>query len=300
MAIHVICPGCLARFEVSDRFAGKRGPCPKCGHIIEIPKENIVVHAPDEIMVEGKKTVNPDLIRPIEQKTVPFVQTALLVNLVVAIAVLVIALVFHFIPTGPVTWVVGGLLLFVVAFPLVKYGYMMVRDPNDLEIFLGGELTRKSAIAMVGFAFLWIVFEGILLFLNPGTWGVLYLIPVVLLAAFIPLVLFDMEYGNGLMLFAVFVIAIIILRGLMIHPDGWIWDYRYDDSRPLPAVTAPASDATTATPDAQSSNGGGDAEAGEEGNDGGNGGESTPAKPVPRAPRLNKNAPDPTSRLKRK
>ena len=26
MSIHVICPGCMTQFEVSDRFAGKKGP----------------------------------------------------------------------------------------------------------------------------------------------------------------------------------------------------------------------------------------------------------------------------------
>ena len=44
----------MTSFEVDDRFAGKKGPCPKCGHIIEIPKEKLVIHAPDEVVTEGK------------------------------------------------------------------------------------------------------------------------------------------------------------------------------------------------------------------------------------------------------
>ncbi|MBP5621296.1 MAG: hypothetical protein J6X44_04705, partial [Thermoguttaceae bacterium] len=54
MAIRVICPGCMTSFEVDDRFAGKKGPCPKCGHIIEIPKEKLIIHAPDSITDGGK------------------------------------------------------------------------------------------------------------------------------------------------------------------------------------------------------------------------------------------------------
>ena len=30
MAIKVLCPGCRTLFTVSDKFAGRTGPCPKC------------------------------------------------------------------------------------------------------------------------------------------------------------------------------------------------------------------------------------------------------------------------------
>src|SRR3954451_18578949 len=49
MPIQVTCPGCLKRFSVADKFAGQKGPCPKCKQIIIIPKkeDEIVIHAPD-------------------------------------------------------------------------------------------------------------------------------------------------------------------------------------------------------------------------------------------------------------
>ena len=34
MAIDVTCPSCHTRFQVSDKFAGKSGPCPKCKNTI--------------------------------------------------------------------------------------------------------------------------------------------------------------------------------------------------------------------------------------------------------------------------
>lgn len=40
MPILVTCPGCKAQFNVSEKFAGKQGPCPKCKAVITIPKGN--------------------------------------------------------------------------------------------------------------------------------------------------------------------------------------------------------------------------------------------------------------------
>ena len=38
MAISVVCSGCKTRFNVSDQFAGRTGPCPKCKKLIKIPQ----------------------------------------------------------------------------------------------------------------------------------------------------------------------------------------------------------------------------------------------------------------------
>ena len=44
MAIDVICTGCHKRFQVSDQYAGQKGPCPGCKTMIEIPRlEDVVV-----------------------------------------------------------------------------------------------------------------------------------------------------------------------------------------------------------------------------------------------------------------
>ena len=50
MAINVVCPGCRSRFAVSEKFAGKTGPCPKCKQPIVIPTpaaKDVVVHEPE-------------------------------------------------------------------------------------------------------------------------------------------------------------------------------------------------------------------------------------------------------------
>lgn len=279
MAIHVICPGCMARFEVSDRFAGKKGPCPKCGHIIEIPKENVTIVAPDEMVVDGKKVHNPDMVRPIERKTYSFTGQALVVNLAVAAAVLIVAAIFHFVHFLPLAIPIGVLLGGTAAFTLVKYGYMTFRDPDDLEIFLGGTLGKKSVIAAVILMFLWILYELLLLYMNPGGMALAYLVPVAVLAAFVPVVLFDMSFTDSLAVAAVFLLAVILLRGIMFSSgNGWIWQRR-EVSRPVPAVVTPSKDAAA---DA-------DSEVGES-----ESAEQPAARRSGRRPKLDSAAPDPT------
>jgi hypothetical protein len=46
MAIAVTCPSCKAKFTVSDKFAGKQGPCPKCKAPITIPKAEAAAAEP--------------------------------------------------------------------------------------------------------------------------------------------------------------------------------------------------------------------------------------------------------------
>jgi hypothetical protein len=51
MPINVTCPNpkCLKRFSVADKYAGQKGPCPKCKTIITIPKkeEEVIIHSPE-------------------------------------------------------------------------------------------------------------------------------------------------------------------------------------------------------------------------------------------------------------
>ena len=50
MAIQVLCGSCKATFTVSDQFAGRTGPCPKCKKPIMIPSapvKAVVIHEPE-------------------------------------------------------------------------------------------------------------------------------------------------------------------------------------------------------------------------------------------------------------
>jgi hypothetical protein len=68
MAIDVTCAACKTRFQVSDKFAGKQGPCPKCKAIITVPakKDEVVIHAPEG---SGPKDSKGQLVlKPIARK----------------------------------------------------------------------------------------------------------------------------------------------------------------------------------------------------------------------------------------
>lgn len=282
----------MTQFEVSDRFAGKKGPCPKCGHIIEIPKANVTIVSPDELVVDGKKVQNPDHVRPIEQKSYSFTASAVIVNLAVLTAVLAVALVFHFVHAPFLAVPVGIALVLAVAYPLMKYGYMTFRDPNDLEIFLGGQLGKKSILGAAVLLALWLVYELVLLYMNPGGMALAYLIPVAVFAAFVPVVIFDMDFSDSLAVAVVFLLAVILLRGLMFTGDGgWIWQRR-DTARPAPAAVSE----TGAEPAAAESG------AGAEGAEAESAGEEAAAAPRKAQPRkkLDSKAPDPTAVRRRR
>ena len=68
MPIRVTCTKCHTRFNVSDKFAGKSGPCPKCKSTIQIPNKE------DEVIIEAPKPKGPvdtsgkSILKPIRRK----------------------------------------------------------------------------------------------------------------------------------------------------------------------------------------------------------------------------------------
>jgi hypothetical protein len=90
MPIQVTCPGCKAQFNVSEKFAGKKGPCPKCKAVITIPAPTTVsaatssggkpaapgappapkaadvkIHAPEEALKSEKSKTGRPTLKPI-------------------------------------------------------------------------------------------------------------------------------------------------------------------------------------------------------------------------------------------
>ena len=67
MSIQVTCPGCLKRFSVSEKFAGQKGPCPKCKTVIEIPKlgDEVVIHGGEEFDHAGRDAHGKLIGKPI-------------------------------------------------------------------------------------------------------------------------------------------------------------------------------------------------------------------------------------------
>ena len=91
MSIIVTCPGCRKSFKVSDKFAGKTGPCPSCKRTLQVPTkaEEVQVHAPEAFAGGGKNAQGKLITKPIDRVDAKFhpVTTTLIVAAVVAVLV---------------------------------------------------------------------------------------------------------------------------------------------------------------------------------------------------------------------
>lgn len=165
MAITVVCPGCMKRFNVSDKFAGKKGPCPKCKAEITIPakSDEVKVHEPTSFGpkdAKGRATLKP-IFRE-EVKVTPVMWGAIggSVLLFLVLALVSRATVFASLPdvgVAPETSIlvslgIGAVLL---APPLAYAGYTFMRD-DELAPFRGKSLWIRVTICGIGYAVLWV------------------------------------------------------------------------------------------------------------------------------------------------
>jgi len=200
---------------VSEKFAGKQGPCPKCQTVITIPKleEQVVVHAPP---AEGTKraAVDQKAFKPIARK-----ETKVSALMMVAIGagimlVLGVALTLRFgledVPAGLL-----GVCACLLAPPLVWSGYAFLRD-DELEAYRGNALALRVAICSVVYALMWGVYAwvpSLVLGVNQlELFHFLLLIPpIFVVGALAPLSTLDLDFGTGLIHFAWYVLITMVL-----------------------------------------------------------------------------------------
>lgn len=228
MPIRVTCPGCHARFNVSEQFAGKSGPCPKCKKTIQIPdkEEEVVVHAPENF--GPSDSTGRSVLKPIfrEEAKVSTVQIfAIGLSIVLGLGV---ALVLRFSIPNPADFplpllVVGAIAL---APPLswAAYGFLHSRE---LEAFKGTELWIRILISSGVFGILWVLFPVILYAVNADDYSLVYssiAIAIMLVAGGATAMLaFDYDYLFGCVHFGFYLIALLVLRvvaGLEFVPMG--------------------------------------------------------------------------------
>ena len=158
MSIRVTCNKCHTRFNVSEKFAGKEGPCPKCKTKIRVPMPT------EEIRIEAPKSTGPTdtkgraIVDPILRKdtVLSTVQIALLVAGLIGFLALAFGVRFMELDDdASLWWVLLGLGALLLALPLNFVTYHIIRD-NDLEPFSGFELWKRIAICSVVFAITWV------------------------------------------------------------------------------------------------------------------------------------------------
>ena len=224
MPINVVCPGCLKRFQVGDQFAGKRGPCPNCKTIIEIPKEQVVIHAPDEFVSGGKTVKGRAILKPITRLNTDFKPRDMIIGAVCALLVVVACVIIGKFKIDPsiLNWI-GFFGLLLITFPLCLFGHQLLREGDDLEIIDGSVLYKKTALCAAIFAVCWVCFEYLAKYMGTDGWFILiYLAPIVFFSIAAVHVLFAFDFGRGFLYYLVFFVPVVLLRGLI--GLGWIWN----------------------------------------------------------------------------
>ncbi len=226
MAIQIICPGCHTQFKVSDKFAGKKGPCPKCKVEIEIPEsdDEVKIHGPETFGPKGK-TRQPAL-KPIFRKDAEF--SLKIAGIIAGAVLLIVILAAMFGSTLAADddpafenqhtkrLVILTLGAIIVAPPVVFAGYTFLRD-QELEAYRGKALWTRVAICGAVYAALWALVaivhdqafagEGFPMPMVIGLASVM-----ILLGAGAAFVCLDFDFTNGLFHYGLYFACCVLLR----------------------------------------------------------------------------------------
>jgi hypothetical protein len=218
MPITVVCTGCRKRFNVSDKFAGKKGPCPHCKTVIQVPAkgEEVVIHAPESFGPTDSK--GQAVLKPIERKETkvsPLLTAAIIVGIIMA---LVVAILFRS-PEGDVPLVLLVVGAIALAPPLVWGGYAFLRD-DELEAFRGKELLLRIAACSAVYAALWglmTLVTGYLLGDEPvQVIHMAFIAPVMaVIGAFAAYASLDLEWGTAAIHYGLYLLVTVTLRLIM-------------------------------------------------------------------------------------
>jgi hypothetical protein len=232
MSIHVICPGCLKRFQVGARFAGMQGPCPNCSTIIAIPKETVKIRDADDTGLKsggkGRTTSLPAsrhraARQPISRLDSEFDPVQTTYYSLAVLGVLLLASLLGWIPMyAALRSFVGVLGLCLIALPLTVFGYHALRDMDQMFSFTGVELYRRAGIAAAGYIIFWLALEGFLAATRADilvSW--LYFAVFAALATLLTHPLLGLKMRDAFLHYCIFGFSVILLR-FLIGLD-WFW-----------------------------------------------------------------------------
>jgi predicted Zn finger-like uncharacterized protein len=222
MPISVVCPSCQARFSVSEKFAGKQGPCPKCKKTITVPSaaEEVKIHAPEDFS-GGSTTVKKDVkgrsvLKPIarEKLVVTPKQYALWGGLVLGslAAGFAVRMVW---PGGTAPVVVLALGAYFLAWLVAYPAYAVFRD-RELEGLSGIQLIQRIAIVATIYAAAWgalAVVQGVFFPAGLNIVQLLIIAPApCMIAALACHALLELELGPAVMHFVFYLAVTVIFR----------------------------------------------------------------------------------------
>jgi hypothetical protein len=209
----------MKRFSVADKFAGQKGPCPKCKTVITIPKkeDEVVIHAPEHSEAGAIGAGGRHVLKTYKRKDTkfqPLVFTGVVGFVLVA---LLVALVLRGMG-GIDVWVkaAGAILL---GPPLAWAGYTFLRDA-ELEAYFGVPLILRSLACGLVYALLW----GIFMFLGDRFFGdsfakgleiwqmVVLIVPIFAAGTLAAYASFDLDPGSAFFHCALYFAVTVLLR----------------------------------------------------------------------------------------
>lgn len=214
MPISVVCSGCKARFTVSDQFAGRTGPCPKCKKPLTVPAvaaKAVTIHEPEAPATSSGSGRVPTA--PIPRTEKPVSGRAFIVAGAGVVALLAGGLLSR-VAWGPGRvpgWMLAAGAI-VAAFPMAWIGYRLVRD-RELEPYAGRSLLIRCGICGMVYAALWGVHALLPRELTAEYWQWLYIGPVFMLAgALAALASLDLDWSAGAVHYSLYVLLTSLLR----------------------------------------------------------------------------------------
>ncbi|MEM8665939.1 MAG: hypothetical protein AAGG48_00380 [Planctomycetota bacterium] len=227
MPIQVTCAKCFKRFQVSDKFAGKTGPCPACKEQIKVPEksEEVVIHAPEDDA--PKDRTGQSILKPIEREETDVTRKGLLLTGAAVLVAVGLAFAVRMIGLSSgallAVKIVGA---FALAPPLVWAGYTFVRD-SELAPYTGPDLRNRVLILSAILAALWLIYAFIPSYvmeletaseMSYITFGVVFSIMLVI-GAFASVGTFELEFLNGLThagLYFLVTVALAMISGIQL------------------------------------------------------------------------------------
>jgi hypothetical protein len=224
MPIDVTCVKCHTRFQVSEKYAGKKGPCPKCKTIIQVPTaaEQVVVHAPE--MSGPKDSKGQSVLKPIA-RTETKLSRPMIIGICASIfVVLLLAFLLRVaFPGGslPLPLLILGAVL--LAPPLSYAAYHFLRN-DELAPFTWQELTLRLIAPSLVYPAIWGLYWFIIAYLDLPTDGLLLIgaIPiVVVIGAFTAQASLDLEFGAAAFHYTTYLAVTILLRVILGMSAFW-------------------------------------------------------------------------------
>lgn len=227
MPINVVCNGCKARFSVSDQFAGRTGPCPKCKKPLKVPEpaaKSVVIHEPDRPVSTSAGTGRAPTA-PIKSRDKPVRPWAFMAAAAGAVVFMgcaaALPLVFPPSPaqgSEPARSTIPHWLLLLGAFaaaaPAVLLGYAAVRN-RELEPYRGRPLLLRALGCAAVYAVLWGVRGLIPAEQTAEMWQWFLLGPMFVAAGGLAaLATLDLEPGPAAVHFSFYVLFTALLRWL--------------------------------------------------------------------------------------